>query len=120
MNPVIGLDISKGKSDGQVFLAKGQPYGKTFQFLHNREGLQQLLNLISDFQNKTEKSPTIILESTGHYHQAVIQFLEEQRILFLVVNPHLSPSQEVNSTQGEDRCRRCLSTERTVLQRGTF
>lgn len=90
MNPVIGLDISKGKSDGQIFLDKGQPYGKIFRFLHNREGLQQLLNIIVDAQNKTEKSPTVILESTGHYHQAVIQFLEEQHILFLVVNPLIS------------------------------
>ncbi|NOU96635.1 transposase [Paenibacillus sp. LMG 31456] len=72
MNPVIGLDISKGKSDSQIFLDKGHPYGKTFRFLHNREGLQQLLNTILDIQNKTGKSPTIILESTGHYHQAVI------------------------------------------------
>ncbi len=32
MNPVIGLDISKGKSDGQVFFNKGQPYGQPFCF----------------------------------------------------------------------------------------
>ena len=27
MNPVIGLDVSKGQSQGQVFLDKGQPHG---------------------------------------------------------------------------------------------
>ncbi|WP_240418711.1 hypothetical protein [Paenibacillus periandrae] len=59
MNPVIGLDISKGKSDGQIFLDKGHPYGKTFRFLHNRDGLQRLLNIIVDVQNKTEKSLTV-------------------------------------------------------------
>lgn len=39
MNPVIGLDISKGKSDGQVFLDKGQPFGHPFCFQHNQDGL---------------------------------------------------------------------------------
>ncbi|TQK75173.1 hypothetical protein FB479_101785 [Brevibacillus sp. AG162] len=26
MNPVIGLDVSKGQSQGQLFLDKGQPH----------------------------------------------------------------------------------------------
>ncbi|OBZ15754.1 IS110 family transposase [Bacillus sp. FJAT-26390] len=90
MNPVIGLDISKGKSDGQVFFDKGQPFGQSFCFQHNQEGLSQLLDVISNVRIKTEKTPTVILESTGHYHQAVIQFLEEHGILFLVVNPLIS------------------------------
>lgn len=46
MNPVIGLDISKGKSDGRVFLDKGKPYGNPFTFLHNQEGLDQFLVII--------------------------------------------------------------------------
>ncbi len=90
MNPVIGLDISKGKSDGQVFLGKGKPFGNPFCFQHNQEGLKQLLDVISKVQDKAGKAPTVILESTGHYHQAVIQFLEEHGILFLVVNPLIS------------------------------
>ena len=40
--------------------------------------------------DKTGKVPTVILESTGHYHQAVVQFLEDQDILFLVINPLIS------------------------------
>jgi transposase len=90
MNPVIGLDISKGKSDGQVFLDKGKPYGPPFCFQHNQEGLSQLLNIIRNVQDKSGKAPAVILESTGHYHQAVIQYLEEHGILFLVVNPLIS------------------------------
>lgn len=66
MNPVIGLDISKRKSDGQVFLDKGQPFGPPFCFHHNQEGLMQLLDVITNVQDKTEKSLVVILESTGH------------------------------------------------------
>ncbi|MNI85666.1 hypothetical protein D3C73_1426810 [compost metagenome] len=43
MNPVIGLDISKGQSEGQAFLNKGQSYGKSFRFLHTQEGFEKLL-----------------------------------------------------------------------------
>uniref|UniRef100_UPI00403F22A0 IS110 family transposase n=1 Tax=Paenibacillus sp. FSL R7-0313 TaxID=2954532 RepID=UPI00403F22A0 len=35
-------------------------------------------------------APTVILESTGHYHHAVIQFLQEHSISFLVVNSLVS------------------------------
>jgi transposase len=90
MNPVIGLDISKGQSEGQAFLNKGQPHGRTFRFLHTQEGLQDLINIIHEVRSKAGSSPTVILESTGHYHQAVIQFLEAQDILFFVVNPLIS------------------------------
>jgi transposase len=34
--------------------------------------------------------PTVILESTGHYHAPIIQFLEEQNYLYIMVNPLLS------------------------------
>ncbi|WP_438351776.1 IS110 family transposase [Paenibacillus sp. FA6] len=90
MHPVIGLDISKGQSEGQAFLNKGQPYGKSFSFLHTQEGLEELFNMVKTLQTDTGVSPAVILESTGHYHEAVIQFLKEQEIQFIVVNPLIS------------------------------
>ena len=33
MNPVVGLDISKGESQVQAFLDKGKPYRKSFSSL---------------------------------------------------------------------------------------
>ncbi|WP_409174518.1 hypothetical protein [Brevibacillus fortis] len=73
MNPVIGLDVSKGQSQGQVFLDKSQPYGKSFSFLHTQEGLHYLLNLINDVTKLTGHSPTVILKSTEHYQAAVVK-----------------------------------------------
>jgi len=32
LKPVIDLDISKGKSDGQIFLDKGKPYEQPCSF----------------------------------------------------------------------------------------
>ncbi|MEC0274432.1 transposase [Peribacillus castrilensis] len=34
--------------------------------------------------------PMIILESTGHYHTPVIQFLGEQGVLYILLNPIIS------------------------------
>jgi|GEM_PF-5230549 len=39
MNPVIGLDVSKGESQAQGFLDRGVPHVNTFRFGHNLEGL---------------------------------------------------------------------------------
>jgi transposase len=45
MNPVIGLDVSKGESEVQAFLDKGKPYGKSFSINHDLNGLGKLLEL---------------------------------------------------------------------------
>jgi transposase len=96
-DPVIGLDISKGRSEGQSFLSKGQPYGRSFPFLHTLEGFQDLLSIIHEIRSKAGSSPAVILESTRHYHQAVIQFLESHEILFVVVNPLISDQAKKSS-----------------------
>ena len=41
-------------------------------------------------ENESGMKPTVILESTGHYHAPIIQFLEEQNYLYIMVNPLLS------------------------------
>lgn len=84
------MDISKGQSEGQAFFNKGQPYGKSFSFLHSQEGLEELFNIVKTLQNKAGVSPVVILESTGHYHEPIVQFLEERVIHFIVVNPLIS------------------------------
>lgn len=91
MNPVVGLDVAKGESQVQAFLDKGKPYRKSFSIQHNLEGLKGFL----DFLQEIEKSaggyqPSVVLESTGHYHTPVVQFLEEQNYVYIVINPLIS------------------------------
>jgi transposase len=90
MNPVIGLDIAKGKSEGQAFLDKGKPYGKSFGISHTREGLDNFLHLLKEIEAKTTQQPSVVLESTGHYHTPVIQFLEDHNYVYILVNPILA------------------------------
>lgn len=90
MNPVIGLDIAKGESQGQAFLDKGKPYDKSFSVSHTREGLVAFHSFLKVIEEEAGQRPTIILESTGHYHLPVTRFLEDNHYLFIVVNPILS------------------------------
>lgn len=44
MNPVVGLDVSKGVSQVQAFLEKGKPYRKSFSVKHTDDCLKSLLD----------------------------------------------------------------------------
>jgi transposase len=90
MNPVIGIDVAKGKSEGQALLDKNKPFGKSFSFEHNKTGLQKLWSVVLDVEKECGLKPTIILESTGHYHLPVTRFLEEHEMIFIVLNPLIS------------------------------
>jgi transposase len=87
VNPVIGLDVAKGESKGQAFLDKGIPHGKGFNVVHTRDGLEEFHQRLQEIEALTGIQPTIILESTGHYHTPVVQFLEEQNYVFILLNP---------------------------------
>lgn len=90
MNPVIGLDVAKGASQAQVFLDKGKPHGKGFRVTHTRSGLDEFHHRIKEVEALAGATPTVILESTGHYHTPIIQFLDEQNYLYILVNPLIS------------------------------
>ncbi|MEH7097960.1 IS110 family transposase [Neobacillus vireti] len=91
MNPVIGLDVSKGESQVQAFLDKGEPYRKSFSIEHDLEGLGKLLVFLQEVEKAAGgHQPSVVLESTGHYHLPVIQFLDEQKYIYIIVNPLIS------------------------------
>ncbi|GMA65070.1 hypothetical protein GCM10025859_55100 [Alicyclobacillus fastidiosus] len=77
MNPVVGLDIAKGESKGQVFLDRGLPHGGSFNVIHTQEGFEEFLEVLRTVEATAEVRPVIIFESTGHYHTPVMEFLEE-------------------------------------------
>ncbi|MCM3358043.1 IS110 family transposase [Psychrobacillus sp. MER TA 171] len=91
MNPVVGLDVAKGESQVQAFLDKGKPYRKSFSIPHNLEGLKAFLDFLQEIEIASGGyQPSVVLESTGHYHTPVIQFLEEQNYVYIVINPLIS------------------------------
>jgi transposase len=90
MNPVVGLDVAKGESQVQAFLDQSKPYGKSFSMKHTKEELDHFLDFLKEVEEVTGQMPMVILESTGHYHTPVIQYLEEQGILYILLNPIIS------------------------------
>ncbi len=90
MNPVVGIDVAKDESEVQAFLEKGKPYGENFSIKHNREELDKLLGFLGEIRSITGSKPVVILESTGHYHTPIIQCLEENEILYILLNPIIS------------------------------
>ncbi len=82
MIPVVGLDVAKGATEGQAFLDKGQPYGPHFQILHTTAGFAQFEARLQDVARQAGQSPTMVLESTGHYHVPIVRFLEEHGYVF--------------------------------------
>lgn len=97
MDPVIGLDIAKGESQVQAYLQRKNPYKKSFKFQHHLGGLNKFHTFYKEVAAKAEKSPIIILESTGHYHEPVIQFLEKEEIVYIMVNPIVSSGAKKSS-----------------------
>jgi len=90
MNPVVGLDISKGESQVQAFVDKGKPFRKSFKVSHTLEGLALLVEFLELVQKETGKKPPLILEATGHYQTPVVQYLEERGYLLIIINPLIS------------------------------
>ena len=90
MNPVVGLDVAKGESQVQAFLDKSKPFGKSFSMKHTREELDHFIGFLKEIEEMTGQMPMVILESTGHYHSPVIQYLEEHEILYILLNPIIS------------------------------
>lgn len=90
MNPVVGLDVSKGESQVQAFLEKKKPYRKSFKVEHTRDGLTILHEFLKHLKEITGQKPAVVLEATGHYHASIVQFLEEHNYLLIIVNPLIS------------------------------
>lgn len=90
MNPVVGLDISKGESQVQGFVDKGKPFRKSFKVSHTLEGLGLLVEFLDQVQKETGQKPPVILEATGHYQTPVVQYLDERGYLLIIINPLIS------------------------------
>jgi transposase len=90
MNPVVGLDVSKGESQIQAFLDKGKPFRKSFKVSHTLEGLSLLANFLEEIKTETGQKPPVILEATGHYQAPVVHYLEQRGYLLIIINPLIS------------------------------
>src|SRR5690625_1164541 len=90
MDPVIGLDVAKGESQVQAFLQRKEIYKQSFKFTHDLPGLQSFHSFYKEIEKVSGQPPDIIFESTGHYHEPILHFLEDNDIVYYLVNPVIS------------------------------
>ncbi|WP_276358474.1 IS110 family transposase [Cohnella caldifontis] len=90
MEPVIGLDVSKGASVFQAFIRRNEVYGKPETIRHTEIGFSRLGNVIQELKERTGEEPVVILEATGHYHRIVVAYLTSIGVKHFIINPLLS------------------------------
>ncbi len=56
MEPVVGLDVSKGTSMIQAFLKRNEAYGKSESIRHTELGFRRLGEVLIELRERTEKN----------------------------------------------------------------
>ena len=72
--PVLSIDVAKGKSVAAAFSAYGTIVRKPFEFPHTPEGVSSLLPLLQQLEELKTQRPHVVLEATGHYSKPLVAF----------------------------------------------
>jgi len=67
-DPCIALDVSKGKSHCQGFIAQEEPLGRAIRITHDLIGLEELMSLKNKILEHHERV-IFVFESTGNLSQ---------------------------------------------------
>lgn len=87
MGPIIGIDVSKGESEGFILLERNKLYGKSFRFRHTYEEMNKLVSKLHEIEELTGLRPAVVLESTGHYHLGIVAVLQKKGFDVITLNP---------------------------------
>lgn len=82
--------LRKAKAKFKLFLQRKETYKQSFKFTHDLPGLQSFHSFYQELEQISGQPPAIIFESTGHYHEPVLHFLEDNDIAYYLVNPVIS------------------------------
>lgn len=97
MEPVVGLDVSKGSSIVQAFVGRNEPYRKLESISHEESGFERLGELLDELKVLSGVEPVVILEATGHYHRGMVAYLIRGEYKHFIINP--LQSKRARSTQ---------------------
>jgi transposase len=78
----IGVDVAKDKLDVVALMVDKKPLHKVFK--NNETGFKALL----EWLKKHTQDPCVCMEATGHYSEAVAEFLYQHDVFVSVVNPY--------------------------------
>lgn len=86
---VVGADIAKKTHVARSIDFRGIELGRDCVFENSREGLTKLVSWMQELQREHAKTDVIFgIEPTGHYWFPLAEFLQDEGIKVVVVNPH--------------------------------
>lgn len=97
--PVLSIDVAKGKSVAAAFSAYGAVVHKPFGFAHTPEGVASLLPVLHQLEEMTHQRPHVVLEATGHYSKPLVAFFSSHDYPVVVLNPLLTHQLKKKATR---------------------
>jgi transposase len=86
---VVGADIAKKTHVARSVDYRGIELGKDCWFNNDREGLTKLAKWMKELQQVHHKTEIVLgIEPTGHYWFPLAQYLQEEGVKVVIVNPH--------------------------------
>jgi len=83
----ITIDVSKNKSHIQGFKNLNEPISKAVEISHDLKGFHQILELSLKLSGKEKLKPEVVFEATGIYHRGLQSFIEQNNLVYYIVNP---------------------------------
>lgn len=96
--PIVSIDVSKGKSDYPAFKDLNVKYTGSRSIKHNKEGFDEIVNLVREMEKKLETEVCVVYEATGVYHRVLKKVLEDNNIKQFIINPLLSAKTRKNDS----------------------
>lgn len=86
---VIGIDIGSTVQYARAFDWRGIELSKVYKFSNNRSGFEGFRNWMQWLQDRFQKTDALVgIEPTGHYWFDFGEFLENEGIKLVMVNPY--------------------------------
>ena len=73
-------------------------YSNVKKIKHDRKGLNELLKLVKEMEEKLDEEVCVVYEATGVYHRVLKKFLEDNNIKQFIINPLLSAKTRKNDS----------------------
>ena len=92
---VIGVDIGKFWHFACALLPSGE-FTKPFKFFNDAHGFTQFIAFIGQLKSTLQREVIVGIESTGHYWENLVYFLDRKGVRLVQVNPaHTKKSKEL-------------------------
>jgi transposase len=119
---VIGVDISSEIQYTRAFDNRGIELGKMLKFANQMEGFKIFKLWCNELMRKYHKEQIVVgMEPTGHYWFTLAQYLQEQGIRVVLINPfHVQRSKEMDDNNPTKNDRKDPKTIAMLVKDGRY